>query len=113
MKGISIFATLISILVVSACGNPRDPANGGEETFAFVMCQSPVSAQLRAPSTAKFPFTTAPGVSSKHVGGGAYQVRGFVDAQNGFGAMIRTSWSCKIRENSDNSWSVENIKIDN
>lgn len=113
MNRIPNIAALISIAMVSACGEPRDPAVGGQETTAFVMCQSPVSGRLRAPSTAKFPYITAPGVSAVHVGGGVYRVRGFVDAQNGFGAMLRTSWTCEIKENSDKTWSLQDLNIDN
>ena len=95
------------------CGGsePRDPTTGGGETRAFVMCQQPVEGQLRAPSTAKFPYTTSPGVSSTHIGGGVYNVHGYVDAQNAFGAMIRTNWICKIKENADRTWSIVELEM--
>lgn len=95
------------------CGPPRSPSSGGQELTAFVMCQAPVQSQLKAPSTAIFPNFSAQGVSSRHVGNGKYTVIGFVDAQNGFGAQIRATWICEIKENSDKTWSTLNVKIRN
>ncbi len=111
MKKIILGAVICSA-VVSGCGEPRNPRAGGQEIEAFVMCEDPVKAQLRAPSTAEFPSTRAPGVSARHLGEGVYSVRGFVDSQNGFGAMLRTSWTCEIAENANQTWSLRNLKID-
>lgn len=107
-----IFGAVICSAVLSGCGEPRNPQTGGQESTAFVMCQTPVENQLRAPSSAKFPYSTAPGASALHLGEGVYRVRGFVDAQNGFGAMLRTSWTCEIAENADQTWSLRNLEID-
>jgi hypothetical protein len=101
-----------AIAALLGCGSSRDPALGGQETLAFVMCQTPVSAQLRAPSNARFPYITAPGVRAEHIGDGVYKVRGFVDAQNGFGAMIRTQWTCEIEETPDHEWSLRKLEIE-
>lgn len=107
-----ILGSVICSALVSGCGEPRNPQNGGQETSAFVMCQDPVRSRLRAPSSAEFLSSTEPGVSLVHLGNGVYRVRGFVDAQNGFGAMLRTSWMCEIAENADRTWSLENLKVD-
>ena len=104
----SIFATL---LVACSDSSTRDVTRGGQETMAFVMCQKPVANQLRSPSSAKFPTMGKQDVLSAHSGGGIYLVDGYVDAQNGFGAMIRANWECKIKENSDKTWSLVDLKI--
>ena len=111
-RGIQIVGVLMFSAVVIGCGEPRKPQAGGQETTAFVMCQDPVRGQLRAPSTAEFPYTTAPGVSVAHLGDGVYKVNAFVDAQNGFGAMLRTSWTCEIAENSNQTWSLRELKLE-
>ena len=108
LKRIIYFTAITSLLV--GCG-AKDPTMGGNEIMAFVMCQKPAAKQLRAPSTAKFPSITSQGVSSKHEGGGVYDVHGYVDAQNAFGAMIRTNWKCNIKENNDKTWSVINFQM--
>jgi hypothetical protein len=38
-------------------------------------------------------------------------VIGYVDSQNGFGAMLRSEWTCKIKENADKTWSVIDFNI--
>ena len=100
----------VLVFILAGCG-ARDVTTGGQETTAFVMCQRPVEQRLRSPSSAKFPMTSTPGVLSVHAGGGRYLVDGFVDAQNGFGAMIRSTWECEIKENADQTWSLLNLKI--
>jgi hypothetical protein len=42
----------------------------------------------------------SPGVrvrDAEEMGGGVFQVRSYVDAQNSFGAMIRTNYFCKVQ----------------
>lgn len=103
---------LIPVLgfILAGCG-ARDVTKGGQEVAAFVMCQDPVQNRLRAPSTAKFPTTSDSGVRSVHAGDGRYLVDGYVDAQNGFGAMLRTTWACEIKENANQSWSLLNLTV--
>lgn len=61
---------------------------------AYVMIQTDVRRGLRAPSTAKFPGRY--GASTGHIGNCVYRVVGHFDAQNGFGAMIRGTFSGTI-----------------
>lgn len=50
-------------------------------------------------------------VLSVHAGDGVYLVDGYVDAQNGFGAMLRSNWECKIKENPDETWTLIDLQI--
>ena len=59
--------------------------------LAYVMIQEDVRRLLRAPSTAEFPGRF--GAGTRNVGNCIYQVVGHFDAQNGFGAMIRGTFS--------------------
>lgn len=52
-------------------------------------CRGAVTSQLRAPSTADFP-----GDEEFVKNEAKYTMRGSVDAENGFGAQIRTEWVC-------------------
>lgn len=62
--------------------------------MAVIQCQQYVKARLRAPSTADFPFLDH---NVTNTGSETYLVRSYVDAQNGFGAMIRSNYRCEIR----------------
>ncbi len=58
---------------------------------AFVDAQSVVTKTLKAPSTAKYPFSSE--ATIEHVGTDGFKVSSYVDSQNGFGAMIRSNWT--------------------
>ncbi|AJE46139.1 hypothetical protein [Celeribacter indicus] len=77
---------------------------------AFVMSQRPVKAALRAPATADFPSINT--VTVTRAEGCRYVVNGYVDAQNGFGAQIRTSYRAVMQRDPDNgSWSVVELDM--
>ncbi len=59
--------------------------------FAYVMIQEDVRRSLRAPSTAEFPGRY--GAGTRNMGNCVYQVSGEFDAQNGFGAIIRGTFT--------------------
>ncbi|MEL6693272.1 MAG: hypothetical protein AAFQ12_09600 [Pseudomonadota bacterium] len=55
--------------------------------------QADVRRQLRAPAPADFPARYGQGTG--HIGDRIYPVVGLVDAQNGFGALLRASFPRK------------------
>lgn len=59
-------------------------------------CETWVEDQLKAPATADFTdgSVTADGASS-------WTVTGAVDAENSFGALVRSDWTCDIRLEGD------------
>jgi len=59
--------------------------------LAYVMIQEDVRRALRAPSTAEFPGRF--GAGTRNMGNCIYQVYGQFDAKNGFGAMIRGTFT--------------------
>ena len=65
---------------------------------AWAYCKTAVEQELKSPSTAKFkgmfddPLSDVTSLSS-----GRYRVESWVDAQNGFGAMIRSTFVCEIK----------------
>lgn len=58
-------------------------------------CENAVSSQLKAPATARFAITgnTVGGPDDDHLDG---KVIGTVDSQNGFGALVRSDWTCIV-----------------
>lgn len=65
---------------------------------AFVYSQQGIQELLRSPTTAKFPFISQDGVTADRLpvaipNGCAFQVAAYVDAQNGFGATVRTYYT--------------------
>jgi hypothetical protein len=81
------------------------------EISAFVMSQEFVKRRLRAPSTADFPSWPSE-YTSRALGDCKYQVASYVDAQNGFGAMIRSRYSATlILHPAEGSWSALDVTI--
>ena len=80
---------LLPVLGIGGCTAalilaPKD-TTGSTEAAAIAQCHTAVRSQLKAPATAKF-------------GGEAFtagKVVGYVDAQNGYGAQIRTRYVCE------------------
>lgn len=63
-------------------------------SFAYQACKDFVKAQLRAPSTAKFPWAGADSI--REIWPGVYAIAGHLDAQNAFGAMVRMEYRCNM-----------------
>ncbi len=82
-----------------------------QTTAAFVMTQDVVARRLKAPRTAKFPYITDPEVVVRPGSDCSYSVVAYVDAQNGFGAMLRTRYVATIKAFPDGRWQIQDLKI--
>jgi len=76
----------------SSSSEPREP----DVHDAWVFCQYAVKSRLKAPSTAKFKFGGA-GSDVAALGNGRFRVKSWVDAQNSFGAMMRSQFDCVVK----------------
>lgn len=65
------------------------------KSMAFVMCQLYVQNRLKAPSTAE--FATSSNSNIQDLGNNTFEILSHVDAQNSFGAVLRTNYYCKIQ----------------
>jgi len=63
--------------------------------------------RLRAPSTAKFPWGSEFTVTNS---GKIWVVKSYVDAQNGFGAMIRTHFTVKMEHLGGSGWRLLDLQ---
>lgn len=85
-------------------------------TEANIMCQQLVTDRLKAPSTAKFSDFTNTQVYNIQGQPNTFRAIGYVDAQNSFGAMLRSNYTCDIRYNSGEwadirNWTLINLVI--
>lgn len=90
----------------------KTPTSVHENTLkanAQVLCKDAVKAGLRSPSTADFPWTG----DTISINGDQTEMvyESYVDAQNGFGATIRTNFTCTIRAVGGDKASLGNWKI--
>jgi hypothetical protein len=78
------------------------------EIDACVQSTHIVENNLKSPSSAKFPWVC----SAFRTPAGAWSVHSYVDAQNSFGAMIRTNYIWTAEYNKDkNEWNIIYFKL--
>lgn len=94
-------AVLLIWFLVSVATGEDEPGGGGtdegpgdESAGAYIACEDFVEDLLKAPSTADFSGYFGSSVSQT---GNRYTVRGTVDAENSFGAAIRSNFTCTVR----------------
>jgi len=117
----TLYVILISALVIIFCGGIAylvDKSGGSNNNAASPYnakyeCEVFVKDRLKAPSTAKFSNEQAYTLQTQT---DAFQVTGDVDAQNGFGAMLRNSFTCDVRRVSVDSsggeeWNLINLDM--
>lgn len=88
-----MFAVGIGSLFI---GNDDEGPDDVSDYEVQAQCEKWVDKQLKSPSTAKYSDHAV-----RSAGEDAWTVSGAVDAENSFGAEIRSAWSCDIRLDGD------------
>lgn len=89
IANVILWPAVIIIVLFSQGDSEIDP-----ERSAYTMAKTVISERLKAPSTAEFqPYDDDVVVSN----GELYQVTMWVDAENSFGAMLRTTFVLQIK----------------
>ena len=71
-----------------------------------VLCEHAMTQRLRAPGSADYPFGHVSSVTK--AGENRFQLVSYVDAQNAFGAKLRTRFRCVVEGSGDK---IENYKV--
>jgi len=76
-------------------------------------CEDFVKEHIQTPSTAKFPEenTRIRFFDNKSYDNKSLEVSGEFDAQNGFGAMIRSHYDCTVHKTGLDTWELVDIQI--
>jgi len=80
---------------------------GEKKTTAEVMCKEIVKKNLKAPSTADFPWLAE---KVTYLGDNTYEVTSYVEAENSFGVMIKTHYTCTVKSISKDKWRLINLE---
>lgn len=111
VKGWLIAILIVGVITLLAKFNPRDPCS--DEVMAFVMSEQFAKERLKSPATAEFASITDNGVSVFPQGGCKFTVKSYVDAQNGFGANIRTRFIAQLSaDKSSGEWDLINFRFE-
>lgn len=104
---------LVLPLFIIGCSSPSPEElaerNCNDPIMAHVMAEKFVTRSLKSPATADFASYNPKNVS--YIGDCKHRVSSYVDAQNGFGALVRTNFTVEVQYNkaSDN-YSLINIR---
>lgn len=113
-KAIVVLAIIIGAAwLYSEVSKNKDPNACGSKSMAFVISQEFVKKRLKAPATASFPWgTNSAGVSVVERGRCEYTVNAYVDAENSFGAKLRTQYRADVTYMPEgNSWQLNDISM--
>ena len=92
--------TIIAVLCVFfSCRNYKPSPEAiaeGDKYEAWYYAQKFTEKKLATPKSADFPSYHTDGVKVKNIGDDKFSVRGYVDAQNAFGAIVRSRFEAKI-----------------
>ncbi|MBA1335827.1 MAG: hypothetical protein HPY66_1645 [Firmicutes bacterium] len=116
-EGLSLtISTLITVTQPSTTYQPSTPvvpvtpsASKEDKTNAWIFAQDAVKSALKAPSTAKFPWYDESYITP--LSDGRFLVKAYVDAENSFGAKIRTNFSVKIRIKGEYDYTYSELVI--
>lgn len=98
---------LVIWIVVAGVTGSDDPPDSEELRFgAQDVCHQFVKERLRAPATAKFERYSEARITGVEP---TYTVRGHVDSENGFGALIRSDYTCTVRHTTGDSFVLESL----
>ena len=82
---------LTTCLIFAGCtSSPPIPKNK-DKAYAWVMAQNFIEPHLKSPSTADYGWQTSEECVTD-MGDGRFVVKGWVDAQNAFGATVRSEF---------------------
>ena len=100
-------------LFMKMAATPPSPEDLNSPRNAALVCRQFVQARLKAPTTAKFPnvYDNESGVGYALLDSGARVVTAYVDSQNGFGAMIRTPFTCTVTWQHDDTWHLNDLRL--
>lgn len=108
---IALLALLAGLFSLFGPNEPDPEAQARNEKIeAYVAAKKFVEDRLKAPATAKFPWYNDDFVSIRDDGN--YAVTAYVDAENSFGANIRTVFNLILRDAGNNQWQLVDIEIE-
>lgn len=114
-KGCLIFILVFiigGVIFTNAIDLDNNKNDGPTKLTAYSMVQGWVEDRLKAPSTAEFPG----GKYEEHTmqtTENVFRVSSYVDAENSFGAKIRTRFKAKVKYLGNGEWELMSLDIEN
>ena len=106
LVALRMFAVIGSLYAIIT-GGASPPGDAATDTDARFMCRQFVEDRLKAPATADFCNETVTALD-----GDRFRVAGSVDSENSFGATLRTEYSCALRYDGDERWTLTDLELE-
>ncbi len=103
-------ATIITFIVQVSYNDEASESTRiqiASSTDAYFMATRFVRESLKSPRSAKFPPDREATV--RHLGDNQFVISSYVDAENSFGALIRSHYICVIHSNDGNTFSLDSL----
>lgn len=98
-------------MFVSIFGGADEDIQEPTKQTAYSMACHWVGEELKAPDSADFPFTQ----DEEHtvqVSENIFKIESYVDAQNSFGAQMRTNFVAKVKYEGNDQWRLISLNFD-
>jgi len=110
-----VVVALVTLAIGSSDGGGTSSSRAPDKIDAWVMAQQFVKDRLKSPSTADFGGIFGdyqdPDKVVTDLGGGKFRVRAWVDAQNAFGATVRTRFILELEYVGNDRWRLTSIEF--
>lgn len=98
-----IILMVFVVLAIGSTSGNSDKVSGPNKINAKVMAESFLEERLKAPSTAVYPWVSVDDVVTE-LADNKYRYRSYVDAENSFGAKVRTYFEIVVQYVGDDKW---------
>lgn len=109
---IGLGAVVVALAACTSTTSDDTTSADDLEYGAFDVCTGFVKDRLKAPATAEFRnYFEHDGEVTVTGGPDEYTVSSTVDSENGFGAMLRSSFVCKVQHVAGTRWMLVDLSI--
>lgn len=105
--GILAFICFCCPLIYSSFNSVSKNVDRPSASMATEICKNAVKDRLKSPSSAEFPNVLAKNVIDENT----FSLDSYVDSENGFGAMLRANFHCKVKYLNKGKWELISMLI--
>ncbi|MFW6016947.1 MAG: hypothetical protein ACOCRK_10960 [bacterium] len=105
---ISIIVLIIFVFLAVGSTDDNDSNSSPNKIEAMTMAQTFLEDRLKAPATADYPWESSDDVVTE-LADDKFRYRSYVDAENSFGAKVRTQFDIVVQYVGDDKWRLVSI----
>jgi hypothetical protein len=106
-----VFFIIFLVFKCSCSQTDEEVTSNNEQNLkitALTAAQECVKERLKSPSSADFPWGSD---CVTKISDNTYVINSYVDSQNGFGAMLRTNFTCQVTLNGNDNYTCDSVQL--